>query len=354
MNEATRQRLFGYDQAFASPVTAWICIILAGLLVATPVLIALVRATGRTGDRLHAELVRRYLSWLVLVPLLVAPVLLGAAWTIAGVAILSILCYREFAAATGLAQQKLLHATVYFGIAVVNLAVIDHWYGFFVALFPLTLCVLAAVALLADEPRGYLQRVALAVLAFMLFGCGLSHLGYMANDADYRPIVILTLLATELNDVFAFCVGKTLGRRKLIPNTSPNKTIAGCLGAIMLTSLLVAVICRYLFAGTDLANWTHGLLLGGLISVAGQFGDLMMSAVKRDLGVKDLGTTIPGHGGLLDRFDSILLVAPVVFHYVGYFRGFGLDQTPRILSYPPRPRGVVHRERRIAPRRRGG
>ena len=152
----------------------------------------------------------------------------------------------------------------------------------------------------------------------------------MANDANYRPIVLLTLVATEMNDIFAFCVGKTLGHRKLVPNTSPNKTIAGCVGAIVLTSLLVAAICQILFAGTELANWTHGLLLGGLISAAGQFGDLMMSAVKRDLGVKDLGTTIPGHGGLLDRFDSILLVAPVVFHYVGYFRGFGLDQTPRV------------------------
>ena len=72
--------------------------------------------------------------------------------------------------------------------------------------------------------------------------------------------------------------------------------------------------------------------LGVLVSVLGQFGDLVLSSVKRDLGVKDLGVTIPGHGGLLDRFDSLLLVAPLVFHYVGYFVGFGLDQPVRVIS----------------------
>lgn len=68
------------------------------------------------------------------------------------------------------------------------------------------------------------------------------------------------------------------------------------------------------------------------ICVGGQLGDLMLSSIKRDLGIKDMGTLIPGHGGLLDRFDSLLLVAPAVFHYVRYFIGIGLDQPARILS----------------------
>jgi len=72
--------------------------------------------------------------------------------------------------------------------------------------------------------------------------------------------------------------------------------------------------------------------LGLIVSVAGQFGDLMVSSIKRDIGIKDMGASIPGHGGLLDRFDSMLLVAPAVFHYIAFFRGFGLDQPTRIFT----------------------
>ncbi len=72
--------------------------------------------------------------------------------------------------------------------------------------------------------------------------------------------------------------------------------------------------------------------LGAIIAVGGQFGDLMLSSIKRDLGIKDTGATLPGHGGLLDRFDSLILVAPAVFHYVGYLVGFGITEQTRILT----------------------
>ena len=71
-----------------------------------------------------------------------------------------------------------------------------------------------------------------------------------------------------------------------------------------------------------------------MLSVAGQLGDLVISSMKRDLHIKDMGHALPGHGGLLDRFDSLLLVGPVMFHYIGYFRGFGLDQPVKILTQP--------------------
>jgi phosphatidate cytidylyltransferase len=187
------------------------------------------------------------------------------------------------------------------------------------------------VAILPDQPRGYIQRVALGVLGFVLFGSCLGHLGYFANDANYRPILLMILLTVELNDVFAYIAGKTFGRRKLAPNTSPNKTVGGALGALVLTTLVVAVLARFVFEGTVLARPIHLVTLGVLISVMGQFGDLMLSSIKRDLDLKDMGVLLPGHGGLLDRFDSLILVGPAVFHYVNYFVGVG-DAFPHVIT----------------------
>jgi phosphatidate cytidylyltransferase len=339
LNAETRARLLGYEHAFDHPVTVAIALTVAVALLIAPLIILLLVRLGRVGPAQHTELMQRYRSWLVLIPAMGVPILLGAAWTILGVAILSLLCYREYARATGLFREKFISLLVVVGILAVTFAVADHWYGFFVALFPLSVGLIVALATLADRPQGYIQRVALGVLGFVLFGSALGHLGYMANDRDYRPIMMLLLLAVEANDVFAYIAGKTFGRRKLAPHTSPNKTIGGALGALILTTALVMVLGHYVFAGPPerqggMQEPLVLLTLGVIISVVGQLGDLVLSSIKRDLGLKDMGATIPGHGGLLDRFDSLLLAAPAVFHYVGYIReiGFGLDQTPRIFT----------------------
>src|SRR5207237_60903 len=119
-----------------------------------------------------------------------------------------------------------------FGIA-------DHWYAFFVAIPPLIIVLLAIVAIFPDQPHGYTQRVGLGAISFLLFGHCLGHLGYIANDADFRPIVMLIILTVELNDVFAYITGKTFGHRKIVPHTSPNKKLGGALGALFLTTALV-------------------------------------------------------------------------------------------------------------------
>jgi phosphatidate cytidylyltransferase len=332
MDAPTAQRLFGFQHAFDHPVTLGITIAIVSVLAFAFLVIYLLHGTGRTSEKLHDELVKRVRSWAVMTPLLVLPVLLGAAWTIAGVALLSMLCYREYARATGLFRHRAISAVVVLGMACLTFAIADHWYAFFAAIPSLTVVLIAMIAILADEPRGYIQRVGLGAIGFLLFGLCLGHLGYMANDADYRPIVLLILVAVELNDVFAYISGKTLGRRKLTPNTSPNKTVGGALGALVLTTTLVAGLGYFVFAGTRVGHPVALLGLGLIVSIAGQFGDLMLSSIKRDIGIKDMGATIPGHGGLLDRFDSLILVAPAVFHYVGYLRGYGLDQTTRIMT----------------------
>ena len=332
MTLETSRRLFGVRNAFEHPVTLWATVIIAACLGASSLLILILGRTGRLSPETYDELLKRIRSWCVLAPILVVPILLGAAWVIAGVFLLSILCYREFARATGLFRNMMISLFVLLGIAAMTFAVADHWYGFFVALPALGVILIAAVGILADHPKGYIQRVALGGFGFLLFGVCFGHLGYIANDPDYRPILILLLVSVEMNDVFAYLSGKLLGKRKLAPNTSPNKTVGGALGALVLTTVLVATSGHFVFAGSAMGELPVLIGLGAIVSLAGQLGDLMLSSIKRDIGIKDMGATIPGHGGLLDRFDSLILVSPAFFHYVGYFRGFGLEEPARIFT----------------------
>ena len=326
------ERLFGYRHAFDHEVTVWLTVFAVALLVIAPLVIAMTARFGRLGEPQRTELKKRYLSWLILTPLLVVPILLGAFWMMLGVMLLSVLCYREYARVTGCFRNRLISLVVVLGIVLVFFSVFDHWYGLFSAAAPLTVAAIAVFALLADEPKGYIQRVALGVLGFMLFGVGLGHLAYFGNDADYRPVLLMLIVGIQMNDVFAYISGKLFGRRQLMPQTSPNKTWGGSLGALVLTTSMVAAIAHYVFEGAPMDHPAYLIGLGLIVSVLGQLGDLMLSAIKRDIGIKDTGQLIPGHGGLLDRFDSTLLVAPAAFHFIGYLQGIGLDQTPRLMT----------------------
>jgi len=332
MNEQTRERLFGWRHAFDHAATAWIVAGIGAVLLLATVIVVLLALLGRLSPATRLELRRRLVSWAVMAPLLIGPVLLGAAWTIGAVAMLSLLCYREFARATGLFRERLVSALVVLGIVVLTFATVDHWYGFFMALIPLMVVLIAGIAVVADEPRGYIQRTALGVFAFVFFGACIAHLGYFANDPGYRPMVLLLLVAVELNDVFAYCSGRLFGRRKLMPVTSPNKTWGGAIGAMLLTTLLVVGLGALVFEGQPVGRTGNLIGLGLLIGVGGQLGDLMLSAIKRDLGIKDFAATIPGHGGLLDRFDSLLLVAPAAFHYIAYLQGIGMQSQTNIFT----------------------
>ena len=334
MNNATWQRLFGFRHAFDDPVTVVLTLAVAALLLLAPLLIFITtRAAKSTADK-RKELWDRYRSWIWLVLLMLIPILAGAFWTILAVATLSFLCYREYARITGLFRERTISLIVVIGILFLTFAELDSWYRLFVALFPLTVALIAIGGLIADQPKGYIQRVGLGVLGFALFGSALGNLGYMANDWNYRPILLLILCSVELNDIFAYICGHLFGHRKFVPNTSPNKTVGGALGALVLTTPFVAVIAHFIWRNTALDSAIRLIGLGIIISVVGQFGDLMLSSIKRDLGLKDTAKLIPGHGGLLDRFDSLILVAPAVFHYVNYFVGFAAGQPERIFSGP--------------------
>lgn len=332
MNEETRQRLFGWQQAFAHPATVWLVGGVLAVLVVASLLVAGLAAAGRLGPKTRSELRQRLLSWWVLAPLMIGPVLLGAAWVFVAVLVLALACYREFARATGLFREHFTSGLVVLGILATTFAAVDHWYDLFAAMLPLGVVAIAGIAVVADEPRGYVQRTALGVFAFAFFGAGFGHLAYFANDVAFRPLILFVLIAVELNDVFAYVSGRLFGRRKLLPQTSPNKTWGGAIGALVLTTAFVFLVGPSVLAGRPVGQGVHLLLLGLLIGVAGQLGDLVLSAIKRDVGIKDFAATIPGHGGLLDRFDSLVLVAPAAFHLIGFDHGIGLGSLPRILT----------------------
>ena len=332
MNAQTHERLFGFHSAFQSGMVVALTAIVVAILAITPIVFIALSKPGKINHKLAGELWARYFSWLILAPLIIGPVLLGAAYAMMAVGGLSLLCYREYARATGLFRERVISLVVVLGILFLTFASLDNWYAFFTALSPLTVGVIALVAILPDRPKGYIQRVGLGVLGFMLFGTCLGHLAFFGNDPKYRQILFWLILCVEMNDVFAFICGKTFGHRKLAPNTSPNKTLGGALGAIVLTTALAASLAHFVFAGTVLAAAHHTIVMGLMIGVFGIFGDLLLSSVKRDLGIKDMAATLPGHGGVLDRFNSLLLVSPAIFHYIGYLLGVGLSEQRNIFT----------------------
>jgi phosphatidate cytidylyltransferase len=332
VNPETSERLFGTRSALDDPFVARTVLAVAVMLAVAPLVIWVLGRLGIARGKLLKDLWERWVSWLVLVPLIVAPVLLGAAYVMVAVGLLSLLCYREYARATGLFRQRTISLIVVLGILLLTFASLDCWYGLFVALWPLTVGLIAAVAIMADQPAGYVQRVGLGVLGFMLFGSCLGHLGFFCNDINYRRIMVWLLLCVEMNDIFAYICGKSFGKRKLVPHTSPNKTVGGAVGALALTTILAAFMGQYVFPNTVLAQPGHLLIMGLLIGILGQLGDLLLSSIKRDVGIKDMGSTFPGHGGVLDRFNSLLLVAPAIFHYVGYYFGVARLGPVRIFS----------------------
>jgi phosphatidate cytidylyltransferase len=127
-------------------------------------------------------------------------------------------------------------------------------------------------------------------------------------------LLFYLVFLTQMNDVAQYLWGKSLGRHKLTPTVSPNKTWEGLIGGIATTTLLAVVLAPHL---TPLTRY-ESVLAGVLIGVCGFIGDVTMSALKRDIGVKDSGSLLPGHGGILDRLDSLTYTAPLFFHFVYY------------------------------------
>jgi len=198
-----------------------------------------------------------------------------------------------------------------------------EWYGMFIIFIPVFCFLLLPVRmLLIGETEGYLRATGTLHWGLMTTVFSLSHAAFLLilrlkEQPDGMPgpgLMLFLVMLTQVNDVAQYIWGKMLGRKKIVPTVSPNKTWAGFLGGVATTTLLALLLGPYLTPMSYLASAVGGLIIG----VGGFFGDVNLSALKRDLGIKDSGSLLPGHGGILDRVDSLTYSAPLFFHYVYY------------------------------------
>ncbi len=262
---------------------------------------------------------RPYKTWFVLLP----PIFLGwwlgpIGWAVFVFGV-SLAAFREFAHATGLYREGAFTWLVVAAALACNLLALLAQWPLFMAVPVWTVALLTLVPIALNRTEGMLQAFALAVVATVFFAFFLAHLTYLAQAYSGLGLVIYVVLATQLNDALAFLSGKKLGRHRWT-TLSPNKTVEGSLFALVAT--VVIAFLNWPLAFPHLPWW--GVLLTGLVvSIGGQIGDLTMANVKRNVGIKDFGTLLPGHGGILDRANSLTLVAPIVFHLHNYlFQAF--------------------------------
>lgn len=271
----------------------------------------------------YTELRQRIGSWVVMIGLLAAALLAGWQATTLLFMVVSFIALREFLSlAPTRREDRLIILAAYLAIPVNYAFVALDIYGIYLVLIPVYAFLITPYLMaVIGQTRGYLSSV--AMFHWGLMTC-IYNIGYVAflmrtSDADLPAgaagLVFFLLVATEFNDVAQYVWGKLFGRHKIIPKVSPNKTWEGFLGGWATTAALIW------FAG-PLFTPLEGLglaVVALVLPVAGFAGDVTMSAIKRDIGVKDTSHLIPGHGGILDRIDSLTFTAPIYFHLMAYF-----------------------------------
>lgn len=266
---------------------------------------------SRTGESRYT----RELTALALAPLAVWLVGWAPPWAFnVAVGLIAMLALHEFLV---LGQKKGYHVPIVLCLliaAVIIAAFVLDEVSVEVGMF-LTLLVIPASYVFKKDVSldEALPSSAIAVLATMYVGMLAGSLIRLRNDFPQGPrLVFFLLLVVWLGDAGAYYVGKRFGKRKLSPRISPKKTVEGLVGGVLMSIVTVTVIHFTFFRDFALL---HAIIIGIILSVSGVIGDLAESMWKRSAAVKDSGTLIPGHGGFLDRFDSILFTAPILYIY---------------------------------------
>lgn len=275
----------------------------------------------------HGELRQRVRTWWWMAGIFAVVLMLPRVYGIAFFAFLSFLALKEYLTIipTRRADRRVLFL-VYLSIPVQYFWVGIDWYGMFAIFIPVYMFLLIPTRMvLIGETDGFLRAVGTLQWGLMAMVYSLSHLAYCLDMAGTDPVkgggvaaLLLGVFLTQFNDVAQYVWGRTLGRTPVIPKVSPKKTREGLLGGVLTTVVLATVLGPWLTALDRPKAAAAGLIVG----LGGFIGDVTISALKRDLGLKDSGSLLPGHGGILDRVDSLVCTAPLWFHFLRYFKAW--------------------------------
>lgn len=270
----------------------------------------------------YTELHQRIRSWWWMIGILFVCLVVSQTTAIILFAFISFLALKEFFSIvpTRQADRRVLF-WAYLSIPIQYYLVSIGWYGMFIVFIPVYIFLLLPMRMvLIGETKGFIYSAGIIHWAVMLTVFCLSHIAYLLVlpvkniDAGSMGLVIFLLFMTQFNDVCQYVWGKILGKHKIIPKVSPNKTWEGFLGGV----LTIAIVSSFVGPFLTPMTFRFSLLAGLLISVSGFIGDVVISSIKRDLEIKDSGSLIPGHGGILDRCDSLIFTSPLFFHFLYY------------------------------------
>lgn len=279
-----------------------------------------------------ANLNARTRSWWGMAAVFSAAVYLGPLFTTVLFGGLSFLAMREFITLNR--TERADHEVLFWAFFVITplhyFLVGIQWYGLFTILIPVyAFAFIPFRRVLTGDTKNFLASTAKIQWALLVCVYAVSHMpmilalplaGYEGENAKLLFFFVLTV---QLSDVMQYVWGKTCGKRKVAPSVSPSKTWEGTVGGIATT----VAISTCLWWATPFNPW-QAALMALLICLAGFFGGLVMSAIKRDLGAKDWGSSIAGHGGFMDRIDSLCFAAPLFFHLCAFYFGTGFDPRP--------------------------
>jgi phosphatidate cytidylyltransferase len=305
--------------ALQSPIFRGYALAILGILVFAGLAIAAIQAI--TKKELKSVWVT-WRGWVVMVPLMLGAMWAGRIPMVLLLAVLATAGFKEFARATGIYRDWTLCGTVYLLIVAGTVVTLvrnpnhggDGWYGMFMTLPVFGIALLLTLPILRNQPAGQIQAVSLAIVGFVYIGWMFGHLAFLANCEHAYGYLLYLLFAVAVGDVSAFTFGRLFGKRKLCSRISPNKTWAGSFGGLGV-SMVAPWLLRFSFPHFTALDL---VLTGLIVGIGGQLGDLVLSFIKRDIGIKDMGALIPGHGGVLDRINSTIYVAPLFLHLVDY------------------------------------